>query len=287
MKRRKIFEETLVPPWHRRNALGRTTPWFTWSTAFRQFAWGLEHAGVLRRRATLKWIRGCEPSAATYSLPLDWLEDKLRRELLAFTADLPGSSDREDLRLFRDMLVPPFDQGQMRAVFSLFRTALVMIAEDERAALYSPVAPKSTDTGFKLHADLFLTTKVWLIFDDIPDDGSGASLFVTRRDLLQTVRSLQSIPAMTAAKIATLMTQRLKRDSFERLYWLIHSEQNRWHEPLMNALDEKVKSIALRRGEGYLMNDRRWLHGRTAASGAVTAKRFHRLSYELARSRRA
>jgi len=179
------------------------------------------------------------------------------------------------------MLSLPCDDRQMRAVFGLLREAVITLAGDERAALYSPVAARRKDSGFKLHADLFITTRIWLIFDDVPDDGTGASLFLSRRDLLQAIRSIDTIPNKVAGDVTALMTAPVARDSFEKLYWLLHSEQRRWHDDLNDALQERVKTIALHRGEGYLMDDRRWLHGRTPASGAVSALRFHRLAFGL------
>jgi hypothetical protein len=179
------------------------------------------------------------------------------------------------------MLDPPFDEKRISAVFALLRMALVALDRDERAALYSPVARREIDGGFDLHADLFLTTRVWLIFDDVPDDNTGASLFMSLPDLLGAIKSIKAVPDDTARYVARVMAGSVARDSFDKLHRILHSERNRWYEPLRRALQERTVAIRLRKGEGYLIDDRRWLHGRAVVSGAVTSKRFHRLTFGL------
>ena len=230
----------------------------------------------------MQHVRGCAPYAASYRTSIERLTERDRNKLFAFAAQLRDGPYREDLYFFRDMLGPPFDTRRIRVVFAMLRMALVMQADDERAALYSPVATERSDPGFELHADLFLTTRVWLIFDDVPDDGRGASLFLSRREVLRSIRSIPAIPEEQARSIAQLMTKPIARDSFGKLFTFLHSKRNPWYWPLRGALQRRQSSIALHRGEGYLIDDRRWLHGRTAVMGRVSSSRFHRLTYSLA-----
>jgi hypothetical protein len=276
----RVFKTTDPPGWHCEDLPGRSTRWLTWSSAFRDFVSSLCKS-ALRRRVLLIDVRGCSPYPTSYYLPLDVLSNLHRAKLLEFAAHLHRFPGQSELCLFRDMLTPPLDGGRIRAVFALLRTALVTLLGDERAALCSPLPSARKDLGFRLHADLFLTTRLWLIFDDVPDDNTGASLFMTRRDLLKAVRSIRAIPEDTACFVAALLTKPIARDSFDRLYRLLHCSRNRWHEALRTALREKTSAVRFRSGEGYLIDDRRWLHGRTAVSGKVTSKRFHRLTYGL------
>jgi hypothetical protein len=229
----------------------------------------------------LKDVRGCAPYPASCHLSIKVVPAQLRRELLSYTNSLIDWSDRPDLLFFQQMLVPPFDDGRVRALFALLRTAFVRLAGDDRAALYSPVSRQLTDRGFELHADLFLTTRLWLIFDDVPADGSGTSLFLSRDALLQGIQAIGTMPKGTVRYIKALMTRPLSRDSFDELYRTIHSSRNCWYDSLKEEMRGRVRSISLRRGEGYLIDDRRWLHGRTATSGPVTSGRFHRLTFWL------
>jgi hypothetical protein len=198
-----------------------------------------------------------------------------------FAAKLSRWRVRGKLWFFRDMLVPPFDAGHIRPVFAALRTALVALARDERAALYAPVTPEKKDPGFSMHADLFLTTRLWLIFDNVPEDGTGASLFLSRAELLSVLRSIKAIPDRAVCQVATLMTRPIARDSFDRLYSILHGEHRDWHVSLSSVLRSKAATIPFGRGEGYLIDDREWLHGRAAASLAVTARRFHRITFGL------
>jgi hypothetical protein len=279
VSRDTIFKQTDVPSWHRRNPLARAALWWTWSEAFLEFV-ALLPDSVLRRRVFIAEIEGCAPYGDTYFLPLDSLSQQECGEFMRFATTLLSFSCRE-LCFFRHLLDPPFCSGQLHVVLALLRTALVRLAGDQRAALYSPVTTKRVDHGFRLHSDLFITTRVWLTFDAVPNDQTGASTFLSSRDLMTIIRSTRQVPSKIADYISTVMRRPIGRDSFDKLYRVLHSDENRWHEPLQCALQENMNMIRLRRGEGYLIDDRRWLHGRTAVSGKVGSKRFRRLTYGI------
>jgi hypothetical protein len=281
MTTHQIFENAATPGRHRRNELARSVNWLTWSKAFRSLIGELLNMGAFGHRTILKNVRGCTPYSTTYHPSKENIPTHYQTAFLRFASNLHGWPVRSGLWLFRGMLDPPLEAGNIRALFALLRASLVTRARDSRAALYAPVSPERKDHGFKLHADLFLTTRLWLIFDDVPEDGTGASLFLSRGDLLSTLRTQKEIPTETVRKVFTLMTRPIARDSFDRLYGILHSERRRWSDSLYLALRDKTRAIPLYRGEGYLLDDRHWLHGRTPASQAVTAGRFHRLTFGL------
>jgi hypothetical protein len=205
----------------------------------------------------------------------------MQGELLMFGADLSRWRARRQCWFFRDMLDPPFHAGRIRPVIAALRTALCALARDKRAALYAPVSPERKDIGFNLHADLFLTTRLWLVFDEVPDDETGASLFLSRADLFRLLRSIPGVPERVVRQVELLMTQPIARDSFDRLYAILHGENHDWNLLLTSGLQQEVTVVPFARGEGYLIDDREWLHGRNAVSRAVTARRFHRLTFGL------
>jgi hypothetical protein len=187
----------------------------------------------------------------------------------------------ERVWFFRDLLAPPFHGGAIRVVLAALRAALVHIESDRRAALCAPVAPARKDAGFPLHADLFLTTRLWLIFDEVPEDGSGASLFLSRGAFVGVLRSVEAMPRDRVREVETLLTGQLARDSFDKLYGLLHGARHSWHQELRESLRRQADAILMKPGEGYLLDDRCWLHGRTASSGTVSSRRFHRLSFGM------
>jgi hypothetical protein len=180
--------------------------------------------------------------------------------------------------LFRD-LYRSADRRMVDAFLGWLRAAMVARTDDPRTCLFSPPTPaRGKDNRFLLHADLFLVDKLWLIFDDVPSDGTGSSTFVTREALVEALDSVRSVPARVRAELVQLVHGQLRRDSFDRLYALLHLDK-RWREELHAALELRTLRIALRSGEGYLINDRYWLHGRDAASTAVGRRRFRRLTF--------
>jgi hypothetical protein len=237
--------------------------------------------GALGRRVYIRSVAGCEPYDDTYDADIDTIPPRLRTQLFHYARDLSTWPVERRLWLFRDMLTAPVTSKVLRAVFAYLRAALVRLARDARAALYAPVTPERRDLGFNLHADLFLTTRLWLVFDDVPRDGSGATQLLPRLDLINILDRVGSVPRRVVSRVSNLMSRPLAGDAFDELYGLLHGENKRWHGPLVAALRSRCASIPLRSGEGYLLDDREWLHGRRPVSRAVTARRFHRLTFSL------
>ncbi len=276
---KNAIARTSVPEHHRRSSLAGASKWFTWSADFRRFALNLRDSGKLRRRVYIVEIPKCTPYGATYRTHLDALSVREYSSMLYFAENLMRTSPGTESYFFRGMLAPDFTPRDIRVLFALLREAMVVVARDDSAALYSPVTPERKDPGFNLHADLFLTSRLWLLFDDVPRDGSGASLLLPRKELEKLLCDLSSVPFAVAHEVSTLMSKPLNHDSFDRLYGLLHGEERPWCEALNTAMKGCVKSIPLLSGEGYLIDDRHWLHGRTAVSKRVSSRRFHRLTF--------
>ncbi|WP_146165956.1 hypothetical protein [Stenotrophobium rhamnosiphilum] len=227
----------------------------------------------------MKNIRGCAPYSTTYHPDKDPRKATYWPLLLDFAKSLDDWRISDKMILFRDMFPAALDSRKMRVLFSLLRVAVTEIYGDQRASLSAPVTPERKDLGFPLHADLFLSSKLWLIFDDVPDDKSGASLFMSRQNLLHLLKKQPKFPVSALKDVRQLMCGKVSRDSFDKLFRILHGGANEWSDELSLSLQKAAMKIRLRRGEGYLMDDRRWLHGRDAATRPVAAWRFHRLTF--------
>jgi hypothetical protein len=273
-----LFEATPVPRHHRGNPLHRHGRWYSWSRRARQFFARCHAAEVRPLRPQRLRVPRCEPYGETFHLdpaPLD--RAGLRAELYAFAAELRALEVGDEMLLFRD-LYRDADPRLVDALFSWLRAELVASAGDPRAALFSPPTPaRGKDNRFLLHADLFVVDKLWLIFDDVPGDGSGRSTFVPRPAFVECLGQVRSLPALARAQLVQLVHGEIRRDSFNRLYRLLHLA--RWRNELAEALDGATLRIGLRSGEGYLLNDRFWLHGRDQVSAPVGTRRFRRLTF--------
>lgn len=145
-----------------------------------------------------------------------------------------------------------------------------------------PLYPCQTckrDDGFPLHSDLFLTDRLLLVFDDVPYDDSGKTLLQDVSVFLRGLRTDPRIPANVSRRIADFFRRKVSHDKFNELFELLHESEAEWSARLRKHLAADALRIKFRRGEGYLLHDRLWMHGRTPSSRPVRDFRFHRLNF--------
>lgn len=263
-----------VPNRHRSASEYLGATWYTWSDAFRRLVSDLRRTNVLSQNVTIQSIEGCEPYEETYSADLSRLSADLYLRLDSCVREFAMFRPKREMLLLRDMLFPQLHRRHTRVLFALIRDAMADALGNETACLYAPIKPESDDDGFPLHADLFLTERLFIVFDEVPTDGSGTSVFLTQRDLLSNLAGNMYQTKRKYLGVRSLLTQRVRHDSFDRLYSLLHG-----HAEHGSAITKGSHRVSFARGEGYLINDRHWLHGREPCSGRVSTYRFHRLTY--------
>lgn len=284
-----LFRAVSSPRHHRGNPLHQHGRWYTWSDRAGRFFARCRTSEIRPLRPRRLRVPRCEPYGETLHLDPAPLERVgLREELRVFAAELRELTVDDEMLLFRDLYRGDADPRLVDALLSWLRAELVAVAGDPRAALFSPPTPaRGKDNSFLLHADLFVVDKLWLIFDDVPEDGSGRSTFVPRRAFVESLDQVRSLPAPAREQLVQLVHGEIRRDSFDRLYRLLHLDA-RWCDELREVLEGCTLRIGLRSGEGYLLNDRSWLHGRDHVSAPVGARRFRRLTFgEIAAMARA
>ena len=254
----------------------------TWSPSTRRF---FEAYGeVLRKRPAQQWVRGCAPYGLTYTLALASApSQRFRDEVLALARSLLALRVRSRIMLLRDLLAADVDRACVHGFLAWTRGALVALQGDRRAALYTPPSPdRSSDNEFLLHADLFAAERVLLVFDDVPCDGSGRALLLPIARAASALAKT-SMPAKERRVALGLVSGAWVRDAFDRLHSLLYGTRRRWHREVAKRLNAEAVSVPFERGEGYLLHDRQWLHGRERVTGPVRIFRFHRLIHSLPR----
>jgi hypothetical protein len=217
---------------------------------------------------------------ATYSIPLETLRrlkcfSGLRRMAKALRLVTPHGK----IFLFRDLMNDEFRGEQLGKFLAAMREIIVMNGREAYAALYAPlgyVGPKATD--FPLHADLYAPDLLWNIFDQVPRDGSGATKLLPTtvfRKLLYQIR----VPEQERNILMSCLDNDTVEDRFRTFYNLLHLNSADWATKLTDKMTAHQFLVTLEYGQGYLINDRKWLHGREAPSGGVTTKRVHRLVF--------
>src|SRR5205814_1112623 len=106
-----------------------------------------------------------------------------------------------------------------------------------------------------------------------------ASLFVPASVLLQQIGAVSTIPPRVASRIRACLEKPIRRDAYTWFFDHLHGDRYPWTHDLGARLAAHQQRIVFRRGEGYLIHDRAWLHGREPALGGVSAKRVHRLVF--------
>jgi hypothetical protein len=281
----QLFSEATPPTRLRFNKLAMSNRWLTWSPAFYQLVKKLRQQKILNQRVSIVRVPACEPYASTYTSNFTKLDPSIQEPLLACARSIGALRCGNKAIFFRDMISSRLSGPELHVIFALLREAIISMHANPAASLYSPVSPERKDPGFNLHADLYLTTKLWLIFEDVPNDGTGASLFLSRSAFLRCMRGVAAISKKASSEIVSLLDKPFARDSYNRMYDLIYDAKNYWCEEIQASMKKSSQTIPLFYGEGYLIDDRKWLHGRTPVSIAVSRRRFHRLTYDLTRAR--
>jgi hypothetical protein len=255
-----LFAPTSIPRWHTRNRATSRCRWLTWSPEFLRANDAIGEDIDSVPSPLVVSIRGCEPYAQTYSSSLSLIRPRSREVVFS---GLTTHVNRERLHRW----------------FALLRSALASALGDPRSCLYAPVKTCKRDDGFPLHSDLFLTNRLLLVFDDVPNDDSGKTLLQDVSVFLRRLRTDPQIPPNVSRRIANFFRGKVSHDKFNDLFELVHESEAEWSARVRKHLAADALRIKLRRGEGYLLHDRLWMHGRSPSSRPVRDFRFHRLNF--------
>jgi hypothetical protein len=273
-------EAVFVPVKHVPAGVVPLGDWYTWSESFRDFVRRL--IPDLRRLGDppLVEIPGADDYNWSFSFSPSVLSSEgMRRELRAFAGMLQVFSVPRGLVLLDDLLDEQFDTREIQALFALLRGALVEQASDPWAALYTPLGESGPKAGaFALHSDLYAPEVLINVFDCVPADDSGASLFFPVAELSEVLLSVKSLRRTERARILEIFREDSRADRFDELFDLLHGSHP-WKRELERALASRLTRVRLGRGQGYLLQDRQWLHGRDAPTGGVPEHRVHRLAF--------
>lgn len=275
----RLFAPIPTPPRHRNGSASHDVRWYTWAPSVKLLLESNLKDLLSLPKPRTTFVRGCAPYGATYT----FRRTDLNRALLVFARDsaerlLQTRVDRR-IRFFTGLLDAPMSSDLFHKYIALLRTGIVMLTGDPRTALHAPVKAERHDDGFPLHADLFLTDRLWLTFDDVPRGSSGQSLFLARPLFDRIVKTAEFLPREVKKRILSLLDHETHRDAFDEFFALLYSPKNGWSASLIERMYAHCWRLKFRRGEGYLLHDGHWLHGRTAVRGRVSPARFRRLIY--------
>jgi len=287
----EILIDVRRPDLAARSAAFAGSRWLTWSPPFRA-ALAAHRARGRRLRPFLRYISRRREYAYTFDVSLRSLTrtamvadlmpfvDALTRldpgGKVAFLTDLGCRA--EGWRLHYQLI----QAGSLDTVGTQPLRITAETLERRLAATPSVGAPLASlgksEGEFPLHADLYRPEVLLNVFDAIPADGSGRSLLLPLRQFVEIVRKLPEMPPAVRRRLLQALRTPVEQDRYDEVYDLLHGPYE-WSAPLNDAMRRRQLPIALGRGEGYLVHDRKWLHGREAPTGGVTVSRLRRLIY--------
>jgi hypothetical protein len=274
-----IFCEIKPPTAQADLSINGNATWHTWSRSFRKFLRDAADEFGQLGKPRISHILGLK-YGSTYSLSPKRLTDAgLSQRFAAFSRSLHDVRPSRKIMLLDDLLCADLDSKKLRALLALLRGSFATSAADERAAMYSPLGEVGKRAGgFPLHSDLFIPQILLNVFDEVSADDSGASTFLPVATLRQLLPKIKFLPVLKAKEIVALFAEKSPADHFDMLYDLLHGS-HRWVRNLEHAMEQRQFRIKLHAGQGYLLNDRFWLHGREAPLCGVSINRLHRLVF--------
>jgi hypothetical protein len=280
--RRSIFCRIEPPDNLAHLAINRFATWHTWSDAFRTFL--VDAEGELRRFPPPPTVRIKRLSDYDYTFsmpPAVWGDASRQKQFESFVQSLAQVRPTARLMLFDKLLGAHLDGQKLHVLFAVMRGALAESAANDFAAMYTPLGNTGDDIGdFPLHADLYVPQYLFNVFDNVPADAAGASTFLAVSSLKRIVTKQSNLPGAIVRRLMSMFEAGSKSDRFEKCFDLLHGGHP-WVPQLEQSLAEHQMQIPLRSGQGYLLHDRSWLHGRLKPVGGVPANRVRRLVYGL------
>jgi len=275
----KLFQQSSPPPEQSRLPINEVASWFTWSEEFRAVyrAW-TKHLRKFDKPQLIHLMGGGVPYDYTFSFGESSPTDEgLAEDLNFFIQDLYDSKLPTELMLFTGLIDDDLDGEDLHYLFTYFRDAIARLAMHPMCALYAPLG--NTEGDFPLHADLYIPRILFNVFEDVPDDLSGASVFLSVATLKELLPQVKSLPDNVRINIMRYLTEQYERDLYSEFFNILYGAGCAWVEELEKNMNFRKLRIKLYSGQGYLINDRLWLHGRETLNGSFSKKRLHRLIF--------
>ncbi|MEN0012259.1 MAG: hypothetical protein AAGC46_02775 [Solirubrobacteraceae bacterium] len=195
----------------------------------------------------------------------------VRRELLHFAQalhayDLPG--DLDGAIVTQSMIGPAGGYG-MKHLFAFLRAAMVDLGGGERLAAHViETHGAGHDEIFPPHTDMWVTTMLLNVFNVQPA-GQGVSTMVRMDDAWPAIAA-SGIPDEGLAQMRRAVDDAGVCDLYMQFNAWLYDDRP-WSDDIAWTLSDLCLAHEMQPGQGYLVDDRKWLHGRL---GLVWPERY-------------
>lgn len=280
-----LFSKLETSP--RNESAGLSILWLTWSQKVRSVLWQWAEVSRTLEPPSIKRFGYGE---YTFSISQDLPEptDPVLKQDLEAAADAFLHFPRFEGMIGLDRLMDDQINGNvLRSFFSVLRSMIASTTGDELAAIYAPLGATgaSRQGEFPLHSDLYPPVYLLNVFDNVPSDHSGASIFLPMSVGLQVFEESALVPIEIKHRFRELVSTPSNTDRYRELYDLLHGDHP-WRSETEAKMTSGQLRVSFESGQGYLVHDRLWLHGREAPIGGVPKNRLHRFVFDNAESLR-
>lgn len=273
-----LFQETPPPAAHQRFTRKHQVRWLTWSPYFLQFLPAIKKQSRKYQEVDFVFEDQYQDYNYTYTVRLEALDPGFLEAMRHFVYDLHHFDPGEHIVFFHGLINRKVDGKTFHFLFALLRALLVQMTRDEMGALYSPLTSGKRLDDFPLHCDLYIPGILWNVMEAVARDGSGHSTFLPLRTLFEEVLpQVSRMEQATRTHLEKLVYSTVRQDHYDQFYQLLYREA--WCREVIRMQRNYRWRILLDKGEGYLLHDRTWMHGRDRTHGGVSGKRLHRLIF--------
>jgi hypothetical protein len=234
-------------------------------------------------------IAGGGDALTTWTLPdgaFDGFED-LEAEMRAL-ADAFFEWEPPASAVILTGLLDELPDGGCARLVGFLHDEIVRRTGDPNAAIAAPVGMAgAADGGFAPHADMWVPALLFNVFEAVEPGGHGATLLLPMDEVF-AIAADAGVSEEQIARMHEAIAGAGQEDYYLQFNGALYEDEHPWKDEVERRLIEASLIVALKRGQGYLANDREWLHGRTPLPRDFDREnRLFRLAYDNARLRSA
>ncbi|HET9055740.1 MAG TPA: hypothetical protein VFN30_02715 [Chitinophagaceae bacterium] len=279
---RQLFKEIQIPAKYMSVLKEVDCKWFTWSDSFREEIPRLKQQFKRLKSIDFIFLKKYKEYNYTYQVNIKKLDSDFIDVFIEYTRSLLKYNPRHRIYFFTNLIDEDINGRLYHFIIALFRSVIVKISKNDSSALYSPLTAGKHESEFPLHCDLYIPKILFNIFEKVPDNATGASIFV-KTDVLfkDVIPFIKMVPIEVVKKLKSFIYGARTVDNYDEFFSLLYNEKHPWAISLKTELHKRKLKIRLLKGQGYMIDDTVWMHGRDKTIGGVSSKRLHRLIFNI------
>jgi hypothetical protein len=178
--------------------------------------------------------------------------------------------------------------GGCARLIGFLHDRVVALTGDLNAAIAAPVGMAgAADGGFAPHSDMWVPSLLFNVFEAVEPGGHGATLLLPMDEVF-SIAADAGVSDEQIARMHEAIAGAGQEDYYLQFNGALYEDEHPWKDEVERRLIDASLVVPLGRGQGYLANDRQWLHGRTPLPRDFDREnRLFRLAYDNARLRAA